>query len=102
MNIELFDKLTAAIETEDGSVIRSILLKENHTDASNVLIRFNENEICTILSMILLTCIPDICHFWYTTIFLMPLKGTPKKVRKFTKKCLATKEDKCSFWHTSC
>ena len=52
MNIELFDKLTVAIETEDGSVVRSILLKENPTDASNVLIRFNENEICTILSIL--------------------------------------------------
>ena len=26
-----------------------------------------------------LNCIPDICHFWYTTIFSRPVKGTPKK-----------------------
>ena len=52
MNVELLDKLTAAIEAKDGSTIRAILLKENPTDASNVLIRFNENEICTILSIL--------------------------------------------------
>ena len=49
MNVELLDKLTVAIEAKDGSIIRAILLKENPTDASNVLIRFNENKICTIL-----------------------------------------------------
>ena len=26
-----------------------------------------------------LNCIPDICHFWYATIFSRPVKGTPKK-----------------------
>ena len=39
---------------------------------------------------------PDICHFWYTTIFSRPVKSTPKKCVYRDKNFLATKQRKFS------
>ena len=41
-------------------------------------------------------CIPDICHFWYTTIFSRPVKSTAKKCVYRDKNFLATKQRKFS------
>ena len=49
--------------------------------------------------------IPEICHFWYATIFFRPVKSTPKKCVNSRQKLPRDKQRKSIFYvelHTVC
>ena len=65
-----------------------------HSDSANIFptTRTHEQRSKSILGFgyfplsVLGVFIPHICHFWYTTIFFRPVKGTPKKCVKSRQK----------------
>ena len=50
MNVEIFEKISTALGEGKGFKIKQALSNLNPTEASNLVIRFNEQEICFILS----------------------------------------------------
>ncbi|MBT3445277.1 magnesium transporter [bacterium] len=50
MNVEIFEKISTALGEGKGFRIKEALSSLNPTEASNLIIRFNEQEICFILS----------------------------------------------------